>query len=392
MLAALFIAGFMFAALAVVRLAVQAQDQLHVQHVADHVADAAGIIATRDLNFKAITNRAMLANEVVIGQLMGLSSWLSMTNKSIENIAIATSWVPYLGVAMRNVSQSVQASDRVFKQSLRGIITFQQTIIRGLETAQLVFHGASWLSTLTTMEDIVRQSDDAYELAMLNHATLQSIDNVWLRLQTRRRGTGHHIEYIKMVGASRDGFTAQRTYRWLTMALLKGNKLGASEVGQMGGKVYWQAIDVTAFQARQRIRELEIPLGWGGNYLDRPLPLRHRSLAYGGSYRVLPMTSKFASSYAYRMRGGHSIPRQYVLQPNALPVNITIVVRKPANEETGSPRLWGVGRTSLVYSRPARWWPRADGATERANLFNALWRRQKAPISAIELELLGAQV
>ncbi len=392
MLAAFVIAGLMFAGLAVVRLALQSQEQLHVQHVADHVTDAAGIIATRDLNFKAVTNRAMFANEVVIGQLMGLSSWFSMTSQTIENIALVTSWVPYLGQVLRITSQTVKNTERAIKRSLRTMIAVQQTVIKGLEAAQIIFHAASWVATLTTMEDIVQQSHPEYELALLNHATLQSIDSVWLRLQTRRSGRGQEIEYIEMVGASRDGFTEQRSYRWFSTPLIKGNKLGASEVGLLRGKVYWQAIDVAAIQSRQRFRNVEIPIGWGGNYLDKPLPTRLRGMAYGGSYKVLPITSGLAARFAQRMVGGHSVPRQFVLQADANPPTITIVVRKPGNEETGQPRLWGVGRTRLVYSRPTRWWPRLDETTERANLFNALWRRQKAPISLLELRLLEEQV
>lgn len=392
MLAAFVLAGLMFAGLAVVRIALQSQEQLHVQHVADHVADAAGIIATRDLNFKAVTNRAMFANEVVIGQLMGLSSWFSMTSQTAMNVALVTSWLPYLGQALRVTAQAVKYADRAFQRGLRTMITVQQTVIKGLETAQTVFHTASWLATLTTMEDIVQQSHPEYELALLNHATLQSIDSVWLRLQTRRSERADEIEYVEMVGASRDGFTEQRTYRWFTTSFIKANKLGASEVGLQRGKVYWQAIDVTALQSRQRFKDVELPFGWGGNYLDKPLPARQRGLAYGGSYKVLPVTSGLASRYALRMVGGHSVPRQFVLQPDASAPTITIVVRKPANEETGKPRLWGAGRTRLVYSRPDRWWPRADQATERANLFNALWRRQKAPINVLELTLLEEQV
>lgn len=392
MLAALFIAGFMFVALGIVRLTLQAQEQLQVQHVADHVADAAGIIAARDLNFKAVTNRAMLANEVVIGQLMGLSSWFSMTSRSIENVSLISAWIPYIGAAMRAISQGVNAVDRSIKRGLRGLIAVQQGILTALEAAQATFHSASWLSTLVTMEDIVRQNNPEYELALLNHATLQSIESVWIKLQTRRSGHQQHVEYIEMVGDSRDNFSTKRSYRWFTTGLIKGNKLGASEIGQSQGKVYWQAIDVIAIQARQKFTNVEMPIGWGGNYLDKPLPRRVRGMAYGGSYKVLPLTSSLASRAAFPMTGGHRVPSQYVLERDAEPAAITIVVRKPENEEEGTPRLWGVGRTQLVYSRPARWWPRVDQATERANLFNALWRRQKAPISALELELLGQQV
>ncbi len=392
MLAAFIVAGLLFASLGVVRIALQAQEQLHVQHVADYAADAAGIIAARDLNFKAVTNRAMLANEVVMGQLMGLSSWLSMIHRTAENAAIITSWIPYIGATLHGISKGVKATEQALKKSLRPMITLQQGIINGLESAQFVFHHASWISTLLTVKDLIHQSDPEYELALLNHATLQSIDNVWLKLQTRQKGPQQHVEYVKMVADSRDGFSRERSYRWWSVALVKANKLGASEIGQRGGKVYWQAIDTTAIQARQKLKKIEVPVGWGGNYLDKTLPLRQPGMAFGGSYKVLPLTSRMAALTATFVTAGHQVPSQYVIQPNVKPATITLVVRKPARKEQNIPRLWAVGRTQLVYSRPVRWWPRADLATERANLFNALWRRQKAPVNALELEVIGLQV
>lgn len=392
MLAALFMAGFLLVVLGVVRVTLQSQNQLHVQHVADYAADAAGIIAARDLNFKAVTNRAMLANEVVIGQIMGLSSWFSMGSKTIENLALVTAWVPYLGPVMQGVSNIVKSTDTTIKKALPLAVKAQQVVIKLLQSAQVTFHAASWASSILTMQEIVEASHPEYELALLNHASLQSFKDVWIKMQTRRSGYEQNIEYVRMVAESRDGFSEQRTYRWLTLPLVKANKLGASEVGQQGGKVYWQAIDTTALQVRAFLSDKEVPLGWGGNYLQKKLPKKVKGLGYGGSYKVLPVTSFLAAKSALPMLGGHQVPSQYVLADYSSPVYITVAVRKPENEATDTPKLWGVGRTELVYSRPTKWWPRADHLVEQANLFNALWRRKKAPIHPGELEILGMQI
>ncbi|RUO43910.1 hypothetical protein CWE15_01625 [Aliidiomarina taiwanensis] len=392
MLAALFMAGFLFVTLGVVRLTLQSQEQLHVQHVADYVADAAGIIAARDLNFKAVTNRAMLANEVVIGQLMGLSSWFSMGSKTMENIALISAWVPYLGPVMQGVSKVVKGADQAIKKALPAAVKAQQLVLQLLQSAQFTFHAASWASSILTMQEIVEASHPEYELALLNHASLQSFKDVWMKMQTRRSGHAQHIEYIRMVAESRDGFSQKRTYRWLTLPFVKANKLGASEVGQQAGKVYWHAIDTTALQVGGFFTDKELPLGWGANYLQKKLPYKLKGLGYGGSYKVLPFSSYLAAKSALPIPGGHQVPSQYVLTDYTAPVYITVAVRKPANEETGAPKRWGVGRTELVYSRPAKWWPRADQAYEKPNLFNAFWRRQKAPVHPVELELLGLQI
>lgn len=50
-------------------------DKMEMQNAADAIAYSISITEARDLNFAAYLNRAMVANEVAIGQLMGLASW-----------------------------------------------------------------------------------------------------------------------------------------------------------------------------------------------------------------------------------------------------------------------------------------------------------------------------
>jgi len=50
-------------------------DKMELQNAADGVAYSVAILEARDLNFMAYTNRAMVANEVAIGQAVGLASW-----------------------------------------------------------------------------------------------------------------------------------------------------------------------------------------------------------------------------------------------------------------------------------------------------------------------------
>ena len=50
-------------------------NKMQVQNAADAAAYSASVIEARDLNFAAYMNRAIAANEVAIGQLVGLASW-----------------------------------------------------------------------------------------------------------------------------------------------------------------------------------------------------------------------------------------------------------------------------------------------------------------------------
>ncbi|MFP6682041.1 MAG: hypothetical protein VCB07_07585 [Gammaproteobacteria bacterium] len=53
-------------------------DKMEMQNAADAIAYSISLTEARDLNFAAYLNRAMVANEVAIGQLMGLASWAQL--------------------------------------------------------------------------------------------------------------------------------------------------------------------------------------------------------------------------------------------------------------------------------------------------------------------------
>lgn len=391
--AALFFGGCMLILLLMVRLSLQSQEQLRLQHTADYVADAAGIIAARDLNFKAITNRAILANEVVIGQMLGLASWLAMTNRAIENSAIITSWIPYLGSAMHQISRGVNAADMAVRSGLLAAVKLQEGLLIALSTSQQLMHHASAAVTYSTVNTIMKANDPDYELVLLNHATLTSMVDVWLRLQSRRQGAAHHAEYVKLVQDSRDGFTNERRYSWFKILKTEGYKTGGSEVQQEHGRLYWQSIDNLAAKVNLGLIRIETPVGWGGYFQYKPVVRqRSRRTEFGHSIRTLSTTSKLAVSTQRQVGTGHLIPSWYQINWPSQSPKLTFVLRKPATEEGDTPLIWAAGRTELVYERPNKWWPRADKSIEKPNLFNALWRRKKSPIQAYELELFALQV
>ena len=63
------------AALALYRSGQLTSDKMALQNATDGMAYSASIIEARDLNFASYMNRAVIANEVAIGQAVGLASW-----------------------------------------------------------------------------------------------------------------------------------------------------------------------------------------------------------------------------------------------------------------------------------------------------------------------------
>jgi hypothetical protein len=54
---------------------------------ADAVAHGAGVMQARALNFDAYANRALVANEVLVAQMVRLSSWAQYAETHADNLA-----------------------------------------------------------------------------------------------------------------------------------------------------------------------------------------------------------------------------------------------------------------------------------------------------------------
>ena len=75
MLTYLFAVVLVLAALSLFRTGRLTSDKMELQNAADALAFSISTVEARDLNFAAYTNRAIVANEVAIGQAIGMASW-----------------------------------------------------------------------------------------------------------------------------------------------------------------------------------------------------------------------------------------------------------------------------------------------------------------------------
>jgi len=362
-----------------------ASDKIKAQHIADHAAGAAGVIAARDLNFKAVTNRAMLANEVVIGQVIGLVSWYEMARTTSNNIALVSGWIPYVNAVTINLSRALTQLRVPVTQGAEAVVRFQQLVLQTLQTSQWAFHQASWSTTLSTLIKVVEENDSDFELALLNHQTLLNLNYLWFQFQRRSVPAGSET-YTQLASSSRDPFSVERTYRWFNLLVARAEKAGGSEISTNSNRVVWQSIDSLGLHVRTLFGRQETPVGYGGSFLHQRIPLMSSS-GFGRSFRINRRSSSMASRYAFRLHAGHRVPEQYRLHKNENPPAITIAVRKRKDEAT---YLGAVSRYQLHFTRPVRFWPGNRG--ESANLFNALWESAPVHIPAWERELLLWQV
>lgn len=92
-----------------------ATERIRMQNTADATAYSTATVLARDMNFIAYTNRGMVANQVIIAQIIGMSSWIHMLDMFAERIDTIMDYVQivaWVGTALKMGQQYYSKSNR----------------------------------------------------------------------------------------------------------------------------------------------------------------------------------------------------------------------------------------------------------------------------------------
>jgi hypothetical protein len=139
-------------------------DKMELQNAADAMAFSVSTVEARDLNFAAYTNRAIIANEVAIGQALGMASW-AYHWKSIGEFLIEYDKflsAPTLGIStsiLQPMSQAFITPGGIFITIMRGyakaMTAVNHNINKAYGIAQQIYHLASIVNTLGLLEESI---------------------------------------------------------------------------------------------------------------------------------------------------------------------------------------------------------------------------------------------
>jgi hypothetical protein len=105
-------------------------------NAADAAALSGSLVEARMLNFEAYTNRAIIANEVTIAQIVSLDSWLNYNNELLQYIATYTSVIPYLDDVTQTIAQASQTATDVMNPILANAVQPVEYVNVGLMGAR----------------------------------------------------------------------------------------------------------------------------------------------------------------------------------------------------------------------------------------------------------------
>ncbi|MGX5173444.1 Tad domain-containing protein [Aliikangiella sp. IMCC44653] len=299
------------------------KEKMQLQNTADAAAYSASVFAARDLNFKAYTNRAMVANHVAIGQYVGLSSWMEMMYNSTDNLATVTSWIPYVGAITNAIKQVMNAVNSVAQPVLEIATTFTNYVNIGISAGQKGFHFAMGIATIEMAKKVIDANDKDVSFGAISTAllTADTVD-IWLNFSdnidvdsNNRTDKARKKEFHDITNNSRDRFTKRRTYTWLStpkipfIPAFRIEKAGGSDLIESSqNDETWTAMDTVAiwqgnykckwFKCRWKWKEW-LPSGWASARSGENFNMYSKSrdkIIWGETWKKNPNTSRFAAS------------------------------------------------------------------------------------------------
>lgn len=420
-------------------------NKTRLQNNADAAVLSGSRYIARDQNFKAYTNRAMIANHVAIGQYVGLSSWMTFLVKTIENGANLTRAIPVVG----QIFAGLEAGANIFNNAMRFaapfIISEANLVINSISASQELVSNATALTTVSTLRNILRANDadvnlDVGSSRLVAQVALYSANQGSFN---RSDTTGRYNDFFKVIDRSRDPFLTDRSHEWdfpFSIEIPLGcnpflpspnfwtKQTGGTDLAFNGrnDKETWTSMDTLSFHkewwdwggifSSPGCERSEIPVGWGSGHAgkDNSTNRYNQYSYYGKSKSINGRSASYAPGNEEDLSQYYSgIANFYSLvntDKNNEEDNLTIVVSKPIGRITTSDDL-SIGtinqnttrnvdinieeglnvpqnkqavaaKAKIFYYRPRDLW--GNGRYEYKNLYNPYWDSTLQEISTAE--------
>ncbi|MGM0905777.1 MAG: pilus assembly protein TadG-related protein [Pseudomonadota bacterium] len=371
---------------AVTDMGKHARRQWYLQSVADNASYSAAVAMSRQMNFLALTNRALIGNQVAIAQWVGLASYLAMLDRTADNLEAATSFIPYLGQITRALSTVIARIEEGFEQVVKTLIRFQSAVIQGISAAQRLLDASFAIELPLLIQDIVSKHSENLSWEAYQGGGIAPFPSLWWRKtevrNTKNENESKELEELTL--KSLDPFSKSRGYDWVNVFTHKIVKRGGTELSRnRNGGWDWHALDSVSLHGRRwfigSFKE-QLPLGWGAKAQDQR---RYHRSNYGGAFRSNSMSSRLAlaqmGSFKLEPR-----PFDYMgLREFSQFGDNTVLISVQSNGEQAAH-----AKAIVKFSRAKSVFPRRDGKIESENLFNALWEPQLVPLSTLDKGVL----
>ena len=425
-----FLASIVMSLLYLFNISQQNLNKTKLQNSADATVISGAQLLARDLNFKAYTNRAMVANHVAVAQYVGLSYWGNFVEETGENISNVTAAIPIVGQVAAGVRSVLSYMNAIIQPAMTGAVVFTDYVNSGLSASQSIMNTATTFGFVDTSYNILEKNDPSAYVSLASAVNVGDfIYSDWSDFQgqfDRNDSTGRYDEHFKLITSSVDPFTENRSFNWdlfpfefnLFPIKLKTKQAGGTELFKNGNSAeVWSAMDTLGFHFETfscklwsgcKWRGGEIPTGWGASHAgsDKDTRKYTNKNYYGKSRKINKNSSKFAYQNESDINSAYSGLQSFydiksTNNKNIAPM-VTLVISKDfddirtsqslkvgtENKEntkiididleekrvSSSDKITVMSKAKIYYFRDSSMWGRSDSKWEYGNLYNPYWQ------------------
>lgn len=402
-------------------------------NTADAVAYSAGVMHARALNFDAYTNRALMANEVMIAQAVSIASWARHVVRHTENVPplmcqsyysrpVALALVTYIPVcyllSFVPARATARVTDTTVSLAATATISLSEAAKQALQSAQLAMKTALIPARMAVMQEV---ADANYREDGAVHVDQTPLADDFFSFSQSYSGNDRtRFKSAVVDAAERDDFVKNRSWTSAnSFPCILGLKAQFRRRGgtELIGFDEWKAMDTASLHEwRWKIHAFGLPtcdheemaLGYGARAATHGRP-DDSDAHYGHSRDDNPDASGYAEQDANGGGGQYSgLPRFYDLFASQLAspsprlrfsIRLTREISQTRTSEGRSTIkpggklevyeakakaevLSAVSSSEVFFERPV---VRSDGKTELASLFNPFWQVRLVPTSSTAL-------
>jgi hypothetical protein len=400
------LAGMLGAFALVLNAGVLVNDKIRLTNAADAAAYSAAQWQARSLNYQAYLNRAIIANEVAIAQLVSLRSWARYMDTTTRNVSSVAQFVPPLAAPMRALATGWNRIESVIattSPALEGGLSGWNSAV--LATSQAIAHVQAPLAAADLVTRVAHINEPRAQVSAATGLLQARNGNAWLNSFTTRyqRGSGDLRRFSTLLMNSRDGFTRSRRSDLLQLGVVSLPRRGGTD---LLGEYSWRGVDTLSLHTNVLLGHVETPMGWGAAENLRQVVTQTGE--HGGSRTRNPRASRIAQRLLRPATLYAGVPEiRDVVNPTArdlrtltysvaldlpqaslgtmdrllMPLGIPVVDGDPeaVNPDLAAGALHAIGSAEVYFQRPEA---RADGRDEYPSLFSPYWQARLAPTPA----------
>jgi len=356
-----------------------ATEKTRLVNAADAAVYSGSVFLARNLNFMAYTNRAMIANHVVVGHLVSYMSWLRYVKNSSNKISRVGRYIPYVNQVLEVVNRSVNGNLYVAEKVAPRLITTIYRLNKSLHRAQknIIWSMNGVLSvggptSVKIMSKIAKKYDASIRINNMNDLNSMRSGNASI-LAARQvySDTKNIFSFMKKYTAHNDRGELQRmvdismgeSRQWIRgnrgwekrIFVINLKKEGYTNSSSNNSITDWSAHDeftLSRFTWR----------GWRGTNLGK------------GSATATEFDRNYKGIEGYY---GLRDPARKDMQSLKVSVYATLPMAIMADwgshKKNGSRRLSALSRAEIYYKRPVKEF-NSKSVGEYSNLYNPFWQ------------------